>query len=161
MPTEETKRVAKYRKEYFDRVSVLIDKGGKHLLKALAIREGISIAEVIRRSICARAGLKALPYPDELNKLASIDNKEDADNAIIALQIKQMGDDVTAKTIDSISEIPDKSMFMVQLSGMEIEELNRFINESNSQGYDRPISGREIFAVRRILSNLKRVEDNE
>ena len=72
MATDETRRVAKHRRVAFDRISTLIDKGGKYLLHAQAIREGVSVAEMLRRAVVARCGLRMVPYPEDLDKLAEV-----------------------------------------------------------------------------------------
>ena len=69
MATKESKRVDEHRRKYFDRISSLIEKGGNALINTLAIREGVTKAEVIRRSILARAGLRYMPFPDDLKAL--------------------------------------------------------------------------------------------
>ena len=86
MPTEESKRVMNQRKANYDQISFLIETGGRELIRVLALREGCSGSEVIRRAVLARAGIRQLPYPDKLQMLDGVSNAKDAETAIGELQ---------------------------------------------------------------------------
>lgn len=89
MATKESKRVIKQRKQNYDRFSVLTEKGGNQILRVLALREGVSIAEMIRRAILARGGLRMLPYPDTLADLEKVTTKEEAEAALVMIQERE------------------------------------------------------------------------
>ena len=91
MATQESERVMAQRKRDYDRVSITIPKEGKYLLHAQAKREGVSVAEMMRRAILARCGLENMPtfaHP-HYHAIVTAETKEDATKAIEGLQLDE------------------------------------------------------------------------
>ena len=153
MPTPESERVQKQRRENFDRLSVLIEKGGRYLVNALAVREGISKAALIRQSILARAGLRVLPYPPELDKLKGITSEEEAEKAILRLQNQEEGSEIISNLIEEISPEGNRKEFEIEAS-YDLKRVLKKITDAES-GESVNLSGYEIGIIRRALSNLK------
>ena len=153
MPTLGSERVQKQRKENYDRISVLIEKGGRFLVKVLAIREGLSNAALIRQSILARAGLKVLPFPDELKKLEKITSKEEAEKAILRLQAKEEGSEIIGNLIEELSPEGNRKNFEIEAS----YDLKRVLKKLTAAetGEKVTLSGYEIGIIRRALANVK------
>lgn len=91
MATEESKRKLKQRKRDHDQVSFLIPKGGRRLLRVMAIKERCTAADVIRRAIMARAGLERVPDDNLLDKLDTVNTRKDATSALIYCQTVEHG----------------------------------------------------------------------
>jgi hypothetical protein len=91
MATKESKRVMAQRRRDYDRISFVVDKEAKHLIRAQALREGVSSAEMIRRAILARCGLEHAPdYSSKKYKaIVSASDKESAISAIEGLQLDE------------------------------------------------------------------------
>ena len=162
--------VKRTRKENFDRVSVLIEKGGNFFLRALAIREGTSIAEFIRRAILARAGLRMLPYPEELDQLSDIETQKEAEYAISHFQRREVTDQSYADLVNSVSSEPTDCDYQISLSKDDavamqsmIARINADITTQELSGNDAgqeitlTITGDELAIVRRSLANLMKI----
>ena len=166
MATLESKRVQAHRRHYFDRVSLLIEKGGNALINVLAIREGVKKAEVVRRSILARAGLRAMPYPDDLEALAEVETQEEAQYALFHLQRKEEKDEIIKKLLQEISPEPDSAHYnmkidhdtrvsLLRIAGYSDAEIAEMLK--NRWGAEEHIdaSGFEIGHLRRALANIQ------
>ena len=166
MATPESKRVQQHRKQYFDRVSCLIEKGGNALIGVLAIREGVKKAEVIRRAILARAGLRLMPYPEDLDELAAVETQEEAYAAILRLQAnEESGEIITHLLMEELAPEPDSAKYQIKVdhdtrctllrlagySNKEIADMlkNRWGDEENVT-----VSGYEVGHIRRMLANI-------
>ena len=170
MATKESKRVEEHRRKYFDRISLLIEKGGNALVNVLAIREGVTKAEVVRRSILARAGLRSMPFPDDLKALAEVETQEEADYAIMHLQRKEEKNEIINKLLQELSPEPDSAKYKMKIdhdtrkcllhlagySDSEIAELHK-----NRSGEEENItaSGFDIGHLRRALANIQYIDD--
>lgn len=165
----ESERVQQSRKQNFDRISTLIDKDGKYLLHAQAIREGVSVAEMIRRSILARAGLRMLPYPADLKNLAEVRTAEEAEDAIIHLQNKEEKDEIIHHVLQAISPEPDDAKYtvsenMVQAcrrtlllaAGVSLDDVVEILKKPAEPVI---LDGLDIGNLRRMLANMKKAED--
>lgn len=162
-----TERVDKYRKANFDHVSLLVEKGGRRLLHAMAIREGVSMTEMLRRAILARAGLRMMPYPDKLEELTGIETQEEARVAIRKLQAHEESSEIIQHLINKMSPEKDEAGFTVRMDHADIYELRDAMARINaaieaegppSSPMDDSISvrltGREVGILRRFLSNI-------
>lgn len=167
MATEETKRVDRHRKENFDRVSLLVEKGGRRLLQAMAIREGVSMTEMLRRAILARAGLRMMPYPEKLEELAGIETEEEAQAAIRRLQAHEMSSEIIQHLIDVLSPESDETGFSVRMDHADIFEfrdavakIDKAIQAQHPQDHPAAppvtvhLTGREVGILRRFLANI-------
>lgn len=170
MPSKESQRVDEHRRANFDRVSILVDKGGRQLFRVLALREGVSMTEMIRRAVLARAGLRVLPYPDALEKLEGITTQEEARVAIRKLQMHEEADEIKTHIIDSLSAEPAKAEYITYMDHAdmcEFDEAARRIDaameaadpENDMDLFSPPVAvklkGREIGIMRRMLANIQ------
>lgn len=174
MPKTDSKRVMEQRKENYDQVSFLIEAGGRKLIRALALREGCSGSELIRRSILARAGLRMLPYPDDLDSLDSVQGKEDAVSAVHRLQNRETASDVMEHLADALGAERSESRYTASMTHADIAELrNAFQKIEQAIQKEHPaddvfappvtitLTGLEIGTLRRMLSNIELVEDTK
>lgn len=165
----ESERVQQSRKQNFDRISTLIDKDGKYLLHAQAIREGVSVAEMIRRSILARAGLRMLPYPADLKNLAEVRTAEEAEDAIIHLQNKEEKDEIIHHVLQAISPEPDDAKYtfsentvqacrrtLLLAAGVSLDDVVEILKKPAEPVI---LDGLDIGNLRRMLANMKKAED--
>ena len=143
----------------YDRVAFTIDKGGSNLIKALAKREGVSLAELIRRAILARAGLRLLPYPDAPEELKDITDSEAARDAIKRLQVAEMGSNIVNHLLSELSAEPPTEKYTVAPTDADRAELLltlKHIEEAAQAGGDIKITGLDVSTMRRFLSNIQR-----
>lgn len=154
MATKESDRVDRHRKENFERISILGEKGTKKLLKAASLREGISVTEFIRRAILARIGLRIMPYPDRLSIIDNIVSADEADKAIRTLQNAETSKEILSKVLDALS--PEGNGKVFNLSDEETQELTSVLMLVKNR---HSISGYEIGILRRILSNIQYKND--
>lgn len=172
MATNESKRVQKQRRENFDRVSVLIEKGGKHLLRVLALREGVSIAEMIRRAVLARGGLRALPYPDTLAKLETVTTQEEAREWVYAMQNNEEANEVIRHVTSALAGEPEHAEFTTTMTYADISSFRHAVQrieaaieaeKPEDSVFAPPIEvklyGREIGIMRRMLANIERIDN--
>lgn len=169
MATKESKRVDEHRKKYFDRISSLIEKGGNSLINTLAIREGVPKAEVIRRSILARAGLRSMPFPDDLNALEEVETKEEADYAIMHLQRKEEKNEIINKLLQELSPEPDSAQYdmkidhdtrrvLLRLAGYTDAEIAEMLKTRWGEEQNVTASGFDIGHLRRVLANIQHID---
>jgi hypothetical protein len=172
MATNESKRVQKQRRENFDRVSVLIEKGGKHLLRVLALREGVSIAEMIRRAVLARGGLRMLPYPAELAKLETVTTKEEARRAVYRLQSNEESVEIVRHVLAGLADEPEHAEYITTMDHADIASFRDAVRrieaaiqaeKPEESVFAPPIEvklyGREIGIMRRMLANIERIDN--
>ena len=170
--SKKSEYVKRSRRENFDRVSVLIAKGGHQLLRVLALRENVSVAEFIRRAILARAGLKLMPK--ELDDLADVDTQPLADYAVRRFQNIENADEIKQHLIEELSPEPPAAQYTTRLTRADVAELDDAIRRihaaidasgapktQQSPPVDISLSGREIGVLRRFLANIERVDDQE
>lgn len=169
MATKESKRVDEHRRKYFDRISSLIEKGGNALINTLAIREGVTKAEVIRRSILARAGLRSMPFPDDLNALEEVETKEEANYAIMHLQRKEEKNEIINKLLQELSPEPDSAKYdmkidhdtrrcLLHLAGYDDPEIAELLKNRWGEEQNITASGFDIGHIRRMLANIQHID---
>lgn len=173
MATKESDRVQKQRRENYDRVSVLIEKGGKHLLRVLALREGVSIAEMIRRAVLARGGLRMLPYPATLEKLETVTTQEEARAAVYRMQNDEEASEIIRQVTSALAGEPENAEYTTTaLSHADIanfkhavQRIEAAIKAENPEDsvFAPPVTvklyGREIGILRRMLANIERIDN--
>lgn len=170
MPTKESMMVAKSRMR-FDRLSVLVEKGGRHLFRVMALREGVNISELIRRAVLARAGINVLPYPAEFEKLSEVKTKKEARIAIRTLQAidqtpqrQEVAEMYAAERPTSeytiFLEKRDAAEFqsIMAKAAKAIREFPPGMTEKTS-GIPVTLTGKEVIVLRRALANMWRPED--
>ena len=170
MANKNSTRIMEQRKANYDRVSIIIDKGGKYLLHALAKREGVGVAEMARRAILARAGLHILPYPDELERLKDIATQEEAAAAINLLQAQEESSEIVQHLIDVLSPEAKNKPVTVQMDRSTIAEMeNAMATIGKAMAKVKPddvfsdpvqvqLTGYEVGVLRRFLANIHYVE---
>lgn len=168
MPTKNSKKVMRQRKEAYDQISFLIDKGGRSLLHCLALREGIGISELIRRAILARGGLRMLPYPDVLKDLETITTEEEAKAAVYRMQAHENGSEIKQDVLDHLAPEPLSAEYKTRMDHSDISEFRYAVQKINAAiEKEKPsddvfgdpvwveLNGREIGILRRLLSNIE------
>lgn len=169
MATDESIRVGKHRKYNFDRVTTLIDKGGRWLLRAQAMREGISVAEMLRRAVLARCGLRMLPYKTDLDALAEVQSQEEAEKAILRLQAKEEKDEIIKKVLHELAPEPDSAQYsmkvdhdtrcaLLRLAGLSDPEIGDLLRDRWGEDAEIMATGFDTGHLRRLLANMKRPE---
>jgi hypothetical protein len=88
MAKKESKRVMEQRKRACDRVSFVVEKDLKYLIRAQAMREGVSSAEMMRRAILARCGLDSAPNTTsaDYNSIRTATTRADAEKALARVE---------------------------------------------------------------------------
>ena len=88
MAKKESERVMEQRKRACDRVSFVVEKDLKYLIRAQALREGVSSAEMMRRAILARCGLESVPDTTsaDYTSIRAATTRADAGKALARLQ---------------------------------------------------------------------------
>lgn len=161
--TKESERVNSHRKKFFDQVPFLIEKGGRALLRVLALRRGTNIAEYLRTSALHEAGLNAIPFPDDLALLEEISTQEEATAAVFKLQAAEKHGAIR-KVVTEGSAEADNKVFEMTITRGELTDLRaaafRIKLAANKDDYDAlkvRITGKELRTVRRILGNLEEI----
>lgn len=165
-------RSNRYRKNNYDRVSVLIEKPGRKLIDLLALREGLPKTEVVRRALLARAGLRILPYPEDYDKFAAdVTTQEDARKAVKRMQAHEMADEIKQHIINKLSPEGDNAEFTIQMDSADAFELRHDFQEITDAMADVPsdvfadpvtvkLTGRQIGILRRFLANIEPLHDD-
>lgn len=173
MAKKESERIISWRRDNVDRISVLVPKGGKQLLRILAQREGIKITEMIRKAILTRAGLNMMPYPEDFKGLEKIP-ENDMDAARTAVKVLQDMErtPIRQKTIQEYGiELPSAEyrLFIDKLDEKIIMDVIHKIVSALREtpksitgklgGTPVHISGKELVALRRMLSDVTNTDD--
>lgn len=157
MPTKESLRVEEHQQKYFDRIPLLVEKGGRTLLRVLASCENTNVSEYIRRAILARAGLKVWPY--NMEKLSGIENPQEAKEAKLRLQRDELTDDRLKVVIEKMSNEPNSTKYFIAVNKAELQALVDKMNETltAAPSYEDALvtlTGKEVGILRRMLSNM-------
>lgn len=173
MATKESERVDAYRRMKFDRISFLISKGGKQLLRILALKEGVNVTELIRRAVLARAGLNMLPSPTVLKAIDGENVKTPLDAKVIVRTLQNQERIPARRNIiqDQGIEIPtaEYSIFIDSQDEYDLMKIqNKIMNAlrttpkglvENWQGTPVYITGAELSVLRRMLANCGYTDD--
>lgn len=167
MATKESKRVNTHRRKNFDRVTILVEKGCTRLLHIAALREGVSMTEMIRRAIIARCGLRVMPYPDQLAELDDVTTPEEARKAILRLQAHETSSEIIQHLIDKLSPEPRDAQFLATMGQADIHDFRNAVKQINTaidaeepedNVFAEPVtvklSGLEVGVLRRMLANM-------
>lgn len=173
MANKNSERVQHHRKENFDRLPILVEKGNRDVIHLMAKREGLSMAEYIRRAILARAGLRAWPYPATLDDMCdgiadalADDSRQPADKIIKDLQQAERKTEYAQLTAAVIYGEPMDGTFRADLAPRDMADLksvisllsNRVKSPSDSEE-SITLSGYEIGVLRRLLANITLVDE--
>ena len=158
MATEESKRVTTHRKYNCDRINTLIDKGGRWLLRAQAMREGITLAEMIRRAIYARCGLHQLPSKEDLEELSEVRTQAEADYAIKHLQRKEEKEEIYQKVIRTPNKHTmlidhDTRCVLMKIAGFSDAEIGSLLKRKWGKEESIQVSDFDTGHLQRLLSN--------
>lgn len=172
MAKKTSKRVMDVRKRNNDRVSFLIDKEGKYLLHAQAMREGVSVAEMLRRAVLARCGLESMPdfTQPHYQAIVTANSKESAEKAINGLQLDEYvqrhqettpADDVYMTVM--LSSQTMKEEYIKAL--LDLLDALEDTTAPQADGWTPPTNiktTREtLAAVQRLISNIEIVLDDD
>lgn len=165
-------RSNRYRKNNYDRVSVLIEKPGRKLIDLLALREGLPKTELVRRALLARAGLRILPFPqDYQDRVGEPTTQAEARKAVKRLQAHEMSDEIKKHIINKLSPEGDNAEFTIQMDSADAFELRHDFQEITDAMADVPsdvfadpvtvkLTGRQIGILRRFLANIEPLYDD-
>jgi hypothetical protein len=173
MAKKESIRVMEQRKRACDIISFVIPKGGKYLVRAQALREGLTVAEMMRRAILARCGLESMPdfSMPHYQSIVTADDKESAERAITGLQL----DEHLKHKSQQKSASKDDLYMSVMLSGQEMmdEYIKALLDILDAledtdapyaAGWTPPtqvkVTGKTLAIIRRLLSNIKIITDD-
>ena len=166
MAKKESKRVMAIRQRDYDRISFTTPKGLRYLVRAQALREEVSSAEMMRRAILARCGLVSIPdfSMPHYQSIVTAYNKESAEQAITGLQL----DEHVKHHLDTTPE--DDVYMTVMLSGQEMKDeyikalldLLDALEDTDAPyaaGWTPPtqikITRETLAIIRRLLSNIE------
>lgn len=164
MAKKSSERVMNIRKRDNDRISFLMSKEARHLIRAQAIREGVTSAEVIRRAVLARCGLEQMPDVNtpQYQDLKTVELREEAEKALTRLQDDERdAEKETQQTyLVTLAGRAAQNEYIAGLLGLldEIEDILPPIKEKGWQSADKiSLDKRKISAIRRLLSNMEEV----
>ena len=88
MAKKSSERVMNIRKQSYDLISFVMKKDARHLIRAQALREGVTSSEAMRRAILARCGLDTMPdtTTPQYQAIKDAEIKPEAEEAIAQLQ---------------------------------------------------------------------------
>lgn len=163
MAKQNSERVMKQRKRDNDRISFVIDKDAKYLFRAQALREGVTMAEMIRRAVLARCGLKKTPNfaTPHYSRIVNANDQESARKAILGLQLDEY--------MQSLEHTrPDNILLTVYLAGehMRGEYIKALLDlldavEDAKADEQAPVkmSKKQIEIIRRLLANVEEIPE--
>lgn len=168
MAKPSSERVMKSRAENLERIALTVHKGERPLLYAQARREGVSVAEMIRRAILARCGLDAMPdtSTDLYKKVIDADTEQKAQTAIRSLQLTEYIKPIEERPYDSV-------YYTLYIAGdrikddmqMALLDLLDAVEESPIGETERiKLTKRSMSLIKKLLSNIaeeKEYPDNE
>jgi hypothetical protein len=163
--TKESERVNTYRKKHFDQVPLLIEKGGRALLRTMALREGLNTSAYLRRAALDRAGLSIIPY--DMDSLEDIHTQEEAAAAVRRLQeeekqntgirkmIEVAGPEANNRTFEAVIDQDTDTLLLITIQKFNYARNARIAN--GSQDTRLVLTGEEVRALRRALANMKEI----
>ena len=165
MATKESLRVAAHRDKYCDRLSLTMERGGKELVRVLTLRDDCTITEEFRRAILNRAGLRVMPYPDQLEQLKEVEMPKEAHAAIMRLQDAETASTSRQHIVDSLAAEPSTREYKAILRDSDTVDLYAAITQikmaldsamiiDHRQPVSFELSGRGLCALRRLLANV-------
>lgn len=173
MPTPESERVDKHRRQHFDQIAVLTEKGGKAFFRTLANRAGMNVSEMVRTAVLHHAGLNLMPWPHDLAAAGDLDDRREIERALRHLQDKER--DVPWYVYDQVAADPYHQTYTATLDQADATALYRFcldvckrIREEKAKPQSDPltaetsvtISGRDMAVLRRMLANAEVTRDS-
>lgn len=168
MAKQSSRRVMEQRKRDSDRVSFLIDKEGKYLLHAQARREGVSVAEMIRRAILARCGLEAMPNfsMPHYQAIVTADTRESAARAIEGLQLDEYVKHAPADDVYMTVMLSSKGMKEEYIKALlDLLDAIEDIDAPKTAAWTPPtrikFNKKSLAVVQRLLANIEEMPEND
>lgn len=166
MAKKSSERVMTIRQQRYDRISFVMEKDARHLIRAQAIREGVTSSEVMRRAILARCGLDTMPdtSTEQYQAIREAEIRPEAEEALSKLQEEER---------NAHKEWERLTTYLVMFAGKEerdayivglLDLLNTIEDTTVPTGRSRHpfdkivIEKSKVLAIRRLLSNLQEVE---
>jgi len=168
MATKESERVARIRKRDYDRISFVMEKESRYLIRAQALREEVTSAEVMRRAILARCGLDAMPDTSTplYQAIKDAEIRPEAEEAVVKLQEadRDVGNDLETYLL-TVSDIEELEQYIIGLLDL-LNELEDATDHRPFKRYFQPadklvLKKSSMMAVRRLLSNMRKVEPDD
>ena len=170
MAKKESKRVMEQRKRDCDRVSFVVPKDAKYLIRARALREGVSSAEMMRRAILARCGLNSWPKLDEwpphpgVMSYNALTHCADRESAAVALE--KLQEDEFMNTNIKTEQDGDTFVIYMPETTMKDEYIKSLLDLLDAVEDASPthikINKKSLSIVQRLLSNIETpAEDDE
>jgi hypothetical protein len=163
-----SEKVMAQRKRDYDQISFVMDKDARYLIRAQAIREGVTSAEVIRRAVLARCGLNKMPdtTTQQYQNLQSVELHEEAEQALTRLQDDERDTEkeIFQTYLVTLTGRVAQDEYIDGLLGLldTIEDTQIPTKERGWQPADKlVIDKRKVSAIRRLLANLEEVESDD
>lgn len=169
MATKESERVARIRKRDYDRISFVMEKESRYLIRAQALREDVTSAEVMRRAILARCGLDAMPDTSTplYQAIKDAEIRPEAEEAVVKLQEadRDVGYDLETYLV-TITDREELEAYIIGLLDLlnELEDATDhrpFKNHFRQPADKLVLKKSSMMAVRRLLSNMRKVEPDD
>ena len=158
-------RVMNIRKRDYDRISFVMEKEARYLIRAQALREGVSSSEVMRRAILARCGLNAMPdtTTPQYQAIKDAEIRPEAEEAISQLQEeerKTYKDLTDSDYLVMIADKEERDSYIVGLLDLlnAIEDTEVPVRKFRHLSDKLLIQKINVLAVRRLLSNMQEVD---
>lgn len=169
MAKKSSERVMNIRKQSYDLITFVMKKDARHLIRAQALREGVSSSEVMRRAVLARCGLDRMPDTQTplYQAIKDAEIRPEAEKAISKLQEDERNADYRNRStyLIMVADKEERDSYIVGL--LDLLNSIKNIAERPSSGKYRHLSDKldikksSIMAVRRLLSNLQEVEPDD
>ena len=164
MAKKSSERVMNIRKQSYDLISFVMKKDARHLIRAQALREGVTSSEAMRRAILARCGLDTMPdtTTPQYQAIKDAEIKPEAEEAIAQLQEheRKTQNDHDSTYLVMIADKEERDSYIIGL----LDLLNAIKDTEVQDKKFRHLSDkiiikkRNLSAIRRLLSNMKEVE---
>lgn len=82
MATKESVRAMESRKRCSDTISFVIPKGGRNLIKALATKNGVNMAQLLISLVLNEAFLSEMPTREDLQGIPEVETEQEAESVI-------------------------------------------------------------------------------
>ena len=168
MAKKRSEKVMEQRKRDYDQISFVMEKDARYLIRAQAIREGVTSAEVMRRAILARCGLDKMPdtTTQQYQDIKTVELHVEAEQALTRLQDDERDTEKeTQQTyLVTLAGRVAQNEYIGGLLGLldEIEDVLPPTKNRGWQGADKIIiDKRKISAIRRLLANMQEVESDD
>lgn len=82
MATEKSIRSMAQRKRDYDQISFVAPKGGRNLIKALATKNGVNMAQLLISLVLNEAFLSEMPTREDLQSIPEVETEQEAESVI-------------------------------------------------------------------------------